>query len=86
MSWNAPNYTGGAPVTSYKVAYSARGKPSVTKILTAVINKKTGKIIRPAATTLDTAGLANATTYKVTITAVTVNGISDPYTTTIPIA
>jgi len=84
-SWNKPIFDGGAPVTKYIVTLSAVGKKTVTKTLLAKMDAK-GKVLKVPATVLDVSGLANATTYSVRITAVTVNGVSDAYTTTIPVA
>ena len=84
-SWNKPIFDGGAPVTKYVVTLSAPGKKTVTKTLAAKLNPK-GKVLKAPATVLDLSGLANATTYKVSIVAFTNNGSSDPYLTTIPVA
>jgi len=84
-SWNKPIFDGGMPVTKYVVTLSAPGQKTVTKTLLAKLDVK-GKVLKAPPTVLDVSGLANATTYKAQITAVTVNGMSDAYTTTIPVA
>jgi hypothetical protein len=57
LTWAAPTYTGGQPVTSYQVTLSAPGKKSVTasvKTLSVALS-----------------GLSNATRYSVTVVPVT---------------
>ena len=85
VSWAKPFFDGGSPVTSYAVTFAAAGKPTVTKTLKATVSKS-GKVIKPAPTVLDVKGLANATTYTVTIKALNAKGASDPFVVVIPVA
>ena len=60
LTWAAPTYTGGQPVTSYQVTLSAPGKKSVTasvKTLSVALS-----------------GLSNATWYSVTVVPITRRG------------
>lgn len=73
-TWAAPVFDGGFPVTEYVITATAKGKPTVTETVPATTRNFTLK------------RLANATTYTVRIQARTARGLSDPVTTTTPIA
>ena len=71
IAWNAPTYTGGAPVKNYTVTLVGGGK-TFRKVLTA----------RTATFT----GLERATVYTATVVATTKFGISDKVTTQVSVA
>jgi hypothetical protein len=73
-TWAAPVYDGGSPVTGYVITATAPGKATVTRTVPATTRNITLR------------RLANATTYTVRIQARTARGLSDPTTTTTPIA
>jgi hypothetical protein len=74
ITWNPPSYSGGLPVTGYTITASARGKRTVTRNVSGSVR------------TLTLSGLANATSYTVSITARTARGASDPVRTSVPVA
>jgi len=74
VTWNAPRYNGGAKITGYVITATAPGKPTVTKSVSGSLRS------------LTLTGLANARTYTVRIQAKTARGLSDPVTTTVPVA
>lgn len=63
VAWNPPWYAGGSRVTGYRVTVSGVGTPR-----TVVVSDRAATF----------SGLASATTYKVSVVAVTKNGTSDP--------
>lgn len=71
LSWNTPTYTGGAPITGYKVTISGGGKTSSTTVTTKSITFTS---------------LKSATTYLARIQAITKNGLSDPVTVRVGVA
>ena len=84
-SWNAPEYTGGAPVLQYKIQATATGSKTLTIINAAKLNKS-GSVITPASAVATFSGLTNATKYTVKIYAITKYGTSDPYIVSVPVA
>jgi alpha-tubulin suppressor-like RCC1 family protein len=74
ISWNPPSFLGGAPITSYTVVAKATGKTTVTKVVTSSTRLVT------------LTGLANGTTYTISITAKTKNGTSIAVVKKLPVA
>ena len=72
-SWNAPTFTGGAPILDYKVVITNNGKTFT-------------KTVKPSARAITLTGLANASDCTVKIQARNKYGYSDVYTDTVPIA
>lgn len=64
ISWMTPAYSGGHPILRYQISLTSRGRKSI------VVNSKN----------LETkiTGLANATTYNVSVKVVTSKGKSSP--------
>jgi large repetitive protein len=62
LSWSAPVFNGGSPITKYVVTLSAAGKRTV--------------VVNTTSTHLNVGGLADATRYNVSIVAVNKTGNS----------
>ncbi len=71
IAWNAPTYTGGAPVKNYTVTIVGGGK-----IFKKVVTTRT----------VTFTGLKRATVYTATVVAMTKNGTSDKATTSVSVA
>jgi hypothetical protein len=74
LSWASPIFDGKSAIKNYKLVASAKGKKTITKMVSA----STKKVV--------IAGLSNGTTYTVSITAVNAKGQSDPVTVKVPVA
>ena len=71
VTWNAPVYTGGSPITKYTVTLK-RGKSTITKVVTG--------------TTAVFTGLPGASTWAVTVTATSKVGTSEPARMLVPVS
>lgn len=74
VTWGAPIFDGKLPIKSYTITATAKGKKTITKTVSA--NQKSVVLT----------GLANATTYQITVVATNNKGSSDPVTTKVPTA
>lgn len=77
VTWRRPSFTGGATVSAYRVVLTARGEPTIQR----TIQSRPGTNLTASFT-----GLAHATTYRVSVIAVTKYGLSDAGVTTVPVA
>jgi len=71
VTWNAPAYTGGSPITKYTVTLK-RGKSTITKVVTG--------------TTAVFTGLPGASTWSVAVTATSKVGTSEPARMLVPVS
>jgi len=74
VNWSAPLFDGKSPIKSYTITATAKGKKTITKTLAG--NLKTATLT----------GLANATTYQISIIATNAKGSSDPVVIKVPVA
>lgn len=77
LSWERPDFTGGATVSAYRLTLTAPGKATLTR----TVPWKPGRSLSTSFR-----GLAHATTYQVSVRAVTKHGVSDPFVTSVPVA
>jgi hypothetical protein len=77
VTWRRPSFTGGATVSAYRVVLTAQGKPTV---------RRTVQVQPGTSLTASFRGLAHATTYRVSVVAVTKHGVSDDGVATVPVA
>ncbi|NYG07771.1 hypothetical protein BJ986_002258 [Phycicoccus badiiscoriae] len=84
VGWLTPEYTGGAPISRYRVVLSCAGLPTVVRDLTGH-KSNTGAWVAPVpAITIN--GLAHSHRYSVSVYVVTAYGTSLASSTTVPVA
>lgn len=74
VSWGVPLFDGKSAIKTYTITARAAGKKTITKTVPA------------KSRSITISGLANATTYQITIVATNSKGTSDPITVKVPVA
>jgi hypothetical protein len=74
VTWKSPLFDGKSAIKTYTITAKATGKKTVTKTVKASLK------------TLTLTGLANATTYQISIIATNGKGKSEPVVVKVPVA
>jgi hypothetical protein len=74
VTWEAPYFDGKSTIKSYKIVATAKGKKTITKVVSGSSRSAT------------VTGLSNGVTYQITVSAINAKGTSPALTTKVPVA